>query len=684
MFEYTDDKFKQMRDAMIKHFEENMAGKPLFKIDISNRKLWNTYLNAFPDENKKIYRKTSFHDCSSCQKFFRKMGNVVALDNGGREVITLFDFKTIPEYQDVLNTLSNCLRNRPIKDVFFSNKKIIGTMFNYEQLEDNTTIVRNHFCIELPDQYVKSKTISVIADKRNDYETLMNSINELSIESLNDVVEMINQGIIYRGVEWRHILIYFRRLSAKYKAETDAAQRNHLLWDAVMNSVGKPLTHLKNHSIGALLEDLTKGYDTEAALARYEHIVAPSNYQRPKPIFTKAMLEAGKKKIEELGYLDSLQRRYATIDDISVNNTLFINRDIKKSINTDSVDDLFESLEKDAIIKPQSFKNVEKMSLDSFIADVLPIISNIEIYFEPKLRNNLVSLITSVNPDSESMFKWGNDFSWAYRNNVADSLKEKVRKAGGAVDGDLRFSIQWNNDSVWNKCDYDAHCTEPSGNEIFYSAMTSPKTRGRLDVDVIDPRQLIAAVENITYPTRKTMIDGDYLFRVHCYTARDGNDGFEAEIEFDGDTYSFDYPSSIRENDYIDVATVTLKDGVFSIKDHLGSIASSRSYWNLKANQFVPVQLMCYSPNFWEEKGYGNKHVFFMINDCINDSMPNAWFNEFLNNELHDHKKVMEALAAKACVEDNENQLSGFGFSTTMENEFIIRVDGQRVIKITL
>ena len=44
------------------------------------------------------------------------------------------------------------------------------------------------------------------------------------------------------------------------------------------------------------------------------------------------MLEDAKKTITELGYLDSLQRRFANLDDITVNNILFSNRDAAKRI----------------------------------------------------------------------------------------------------------------------------------------------------------------------------------------------------------------------------------------------------------------------------------------------------------------------------------------------------------------
>lgn len=401
------------------------------------------------------------------------------------------------------------------------------------------------------------------------------------------------------------------------------------------------------------------------------------------------MLEDAKKTITELGYLDSLQRRFANLDDITVNNILFSNRDAAKRIS--GTDDILGEMEKEVAVNPRKFSKVDEISATDFIDKVIPTTKEVEVFVENKHDKNFVSMIAPCNKEAKTMFKWNNGLSWAYTGNITDSdMKQNVKAAGGNVDGVLRFSIQWN-ESGKDNSDLDAHCIEPNGHEIFFGSDRKPRMSsmgGQLDIDITQPNSQMlgkASVENITWLDKSRMKPGVYKFFVNQYAAR-GTKGFKAEVEFDGEIHSFEYNHPVSGN--VQVAEVTMdNNGNFTIKEKLSgnSTISSRNIWGVNTNQFVPVSVISYSPNYFDEQdGIGHRHLFFFLKDCVNTEEPNGYYNEFLKNELAEHKRVFEALGAKCHVEDTEDQLSGIGFSMTKRAELIVKVKGatERVMKV--
>ncbi|MDO5475865.1 MAG: hypothetical protein Q4F43_01985 [Eubacteriales bacterium] len=665
--------------------EENPA---LFVTDVDCGELWDLYLNSIPPKENPMFRNRREYDCSTCRQFVMRGGNVVAIRDG--KLTSVWDVEVPDFFGDVVKRLSAFVKQAPVSNIFLSPFQKIGVEKNYEYLGDRTVITWEHLYAVVPKKYVDSlNRESRMAEARSKKEVFQRGLEELTIESIDVVLDLISQNSLYRGQEWKSALEKFRALKCRYDALPAGTERDLFAWEHSAQT-DSSVARIRSHSMGTLLTDISEGMDLEEAVTRWEKIMAPYNYKRPKAIFTQKMLDDAKETIIQLGYMESLPRRFASLNDISVNNILFANRDAARRIpGAAKADDFFSDLEKHVVSSPKQFSKVQEIGIEDFVQKVLPSARNLEVYFENRHAGNLVSLIAPVNREAPSLFKWDNGFSWAYTGNIADSrLKERVKAAGGRVDGVLRFSIQWNDGDGKNKNDEDAHCVEPDGYHIYYRQKTHSRTKGALDVDIMDPNGKVA-VENITWPSREYMLPGTYKFYVHTFAGRGGRGGFRAEVEADGETHTYDYQQDTIHKKSIYVADVLLdKDGKFTIQDKLpsGISANSKTAWGINTNQFVPVSVVCYSPNWWDEQtGNGNRHYFFMLRDCVNDESPNGFFNEQLKQELlGPHKRVLEALGAKTKVQDTPDQLSGLGFSSTRPASLVVRVTGatERLLKI--
>ena len=686
--------FKDFVKAIQKNLQQmSKDSSRLFTVNVDTEKLYNLYLDSFPAGTNEIYRERREYDCSCCRHFIRDVGNVVSIKNG--ELHTIWGINPVSDdkYNVVAAALDAYVKQKAVLGVFLKKEKRIGTPENREMLPTGKINKYEHFFVDLPEICIFKECyghtlegdLSQFRDVRNVFKR---SLDEISKEAVDTVLELIAQNSLYKGAEWKKQLTEFKNYQKEYGKLTDE-QKELWIWEKSI-AAGAVIGKIRNHSIGTLLVNISEGMDLDLAVRKYEQIVAPVNYKRPKAIFTKKMLEDAKKTITELGYMDSLQRRFATLDDITVNNILFSNKDAAKRIT--GAMDLFDEMEQDVAIDPKRFSKVEEISAEDFIKNVLPVAKELEVYLENKHIQNMVSLIAPEVADAKTMFKWNNGMSWAYTGNITDSdIKENVKAAGGSVTGIVRFSIQWNDGNGKDNSDLDAHCLEPQGGDhIYFSHKISRYTGGELDIDITDPIYQCksnggVAVENITYPSKERMKPGTYKFYVNQYSFRNSQ-GFKAEVEVNGEIHSYEYNTPVRGN--VDVAEVILdQSGNFKVVDKLpGNCATiSKDVWGIKTLQFTPVSVVCYSPNYWDEqKGIGHQHLFFMLKDCINPEEPNGYYNEFLKPELEQHRRVFEALGAKAHVKDVDDQLSGVGFSLTKRNDLIIKVKGatERVLKI--
>ena len=690
--------FSVIKTAVAAQFHQ-MQKHTLYRTAVDGGNLWETYLEAFADGDNPLYRERTEHDCSGCRSFIKNIGNVATIENG--ELVSLWDVTVSePGYQTVVNALSAYVKSYSVENLFLHTEPKVGTDKNFEEILGRVTTYQ-HFFVNLPKSVVLKGTEigPKLSEARSTHDVMLRGLTEITPEAIATVLDLISQSSLYRGEEHKFVVSGFEKIKREFDALPSAEAKDRFVWMNLTGTTGST-ARIRSTVIGTLLTDLSEGKEIEDAVKSFEAKVAPQNYKRPTALVTKSMIADAQKKIEALGLMSALERRHAVLQDITINNVLHANRAVKKALGGT----VFDALASEVAEKPKNYDKVESVTIDKFIADVLPRAETIEVLLENRHAPNLVTLIAPVDPTAGRLFKWDNNFSWDYNGGLADSdIRQAVQARGGRVDGVFRFSHSWNHHTgKRNSSLMDLHVfmpgnsTEPTngvhenygaGPRVGWNNRSESKSGGRQDVDYTPPAPKdFVPVENITFPTLAKMPEGTYICKVHNWSARTPTtSGFSAEIEFGGQVFQYDYPKPLSNHEWVTVAEVTLKNGAFTIKHHLPESTTSRVLWDMPTQTFQTVKALMLSPNHWDGQGVGNRHYFFMLEGTKQEGTARGFYNEFLKSELDANRRAFEMVGARMQSEGTDDQLSGLGFSTTQRNSVIVRVKGamSRVMKVT-
>lgn len=675
--------FKKFAAVVNKQFNAMVtSGRVIYQVEMDRNELYDAYQVAFPEGTNEIYKTNRVHECSTCKSFIRNIGTAVTI-NDNCEITTVWDVNVEDEYQVVVDALISALvKSKPIKTIFMKAEKRYGEKFTNALIGDTKEVTRfYHLFADIPNKLFSEYPRSEQGAFERGKELFSRALIEISDTACEVVLELITESNLYRGTEFKSQVKSFKQLKATYDDLTTEREKELFKW----TKAGARGAQIRNSVIGSLLLDISEGKELDLAVRQYESKVAPQNYRRTSAPISQGMVKEAMKKIQALDLEDALQRRHSSIDDIAITDVLFADRTVSNRMKG-FVEKLKESLMSEAKKSVSSYDNCNEVELDEFVSDILPRVDQLEVLVDTKHQNNFVSLVSPEDPSSKGLFRWNNNFSWSYNGEVADSIKENVKKAGGNVNGVLRFSIQWNEDGN-NENDLDAHCREPKGNLIHYpNAGTRHKSSGMLDVDIINPNGKVA-VENIIYTNASRMPEGDYTFLIHNYSHRGGR-GFSAQVEFDNKIFEFSSDMNLGNKKKVVVAVVNYsKVHGFRMVKSLPNSRSSKEIWGVTTGKFVKVSSVMHSPNYWGGQDEGNKHTFFMLDKCKNPNDIRGIYNEFLRTELVPHRKVFEVLASKTKCPFSNEQLSGLGFSSTRRDELVCKVtsnDKTNIVKIKM
>lgn len=664
-----EDKYDIFESQIIKNFEE-LVGKntPLFKTDVDD--LWELYLQNLPYDARQHY------NCNACRHFIERFGDLVTINEKGKIQSVIWGFEAPDFFRKSVWKMIERVEKARIRKVFISDERTLGTP---------TTGIWTHMHVVLPVGKTNTSRLKtagqVMADKLEDYRMLSRANEKYSMSTLNTALELLNSETLYRGDKCLGVAKWFKELKEILEGCNNSRDKENLKWLAVATAPNG-FTHISSSMIGTLLDDIQDGLGYDAVSRRFAEKMNPNNYMRSQSAPTEGAIRQAEKVVEDLGIAESLERRYATIDEIP--EFIWKRKDIvkKAEVKKGSIFGDLTPKGKEIVSKPEMNLPVTTMTWDKFKRTLLPTATGIEVKVDNP--NRLMALVTALHPESENILQWNNPYSWYYHGGIDAEMKRRVESAGGRhEDNEIRCSLMWE-----GRTDLDLHCITPNGFHICWSDKKD-RRGGWLDLDMngID-LQSVTPVENMRWADNAP--EGRYKFYVYNFNERENHNGtpFKAELEINGQVFSF-VGSPLRNKYKVTVFEFDYIDGQVRMISNVDSAGSSSSDWNIPTNEFVKVNGITSSPNLWNNEGSNSgNHVFFLIDGCkdLSEGKGRGFFNEMLKPELREIRKTLEAYMAQAPIEGVDNASAcGVGYSKDNEWNLIVKVtsgSSTRLVKI--
>lgn len=660
-----EHKYEEFESSLKNKFLEVAQEKELFVVDVDHD-LWDDYLLELEENHRQHY------NCNCCKSFVRRYGNIVTMNEDGTLSSAMWDVDKTPEFfKGAVSKLIETVESSRVKGVFISSNKKLGFGF---------TNGWGHLSLDLPsNKVVRSYKTDhqLMAEKIEDFKMLSRAVETYSKETIDKAITILKSNTLYRGNTQLGVAEWFKSLKDDLSNQRNEEVKNNIIWMYVAKAPSG-YAHIRSSMIGTLLDDIQEGMSLQLVAARFSEKMNPANYQRSQSAPTASAIMQAEKIVKDLGIEDSLQRRYAKLEEIP--EFIWKDRNVKKEIISNGVFGGITPKQKEGKSVDSSLP-LSVMTWNKFSRTVLPRVTNLEAKIDNTSR--FMALVTENIEGSKNILQWNNPFSWYYHGGVDGEIRRRVEREGGKYeDNDIRISLIWDNYS-----DLDLHCYVDGRHHIYYG--NKREYGGWLDVDMNVSPTSMEPVENIRFSNREAR-NGSYEVKVHNYTDRgNGDNPFKAELEVGGQIYSF-FGNSNRYN---------VNQMVFKFDYYNGEISNlvtgdgevdSVSSWGAPQNSFVKVKAITKSPNLWGEDSFTRvgDHTFFLLEDVKDSSegKGRGFFNEMLKPELKEIRKTLEAYTASSPINGiEESTAAGLGFNAESDWNLTLKVTENgltRLIKI--
>lgn len=294
------------RDEQYDDFErlvrDRVAGLsgPLFTTACNADELWINYLDGIPADRRGHYQ------CHACRKFIQQYGGLVTINAFGEQSPALWVFEPPAFFYASVVGLNGTVNEARVDGVFLSSDRVWGT----PKTGDWT-----HLAGTPASAYrVTTRTASqAMAEKAEDFKVLSRGLADYPADVVAQALRVLEADALDRSEKTVGVARFMADLHAAIRNSPSA--KHNLVWAAVARAPAG-FCHVRSTMISTLLDDVVAGLDFESIRRRWADKMHPLKYQRPQAPPSAGTIEQAEKLVEKLGVARSLERRFATLDDV--------------------------------------------------------------------------------------------------------------------------------------------------------------------------------------------------------------------------------------------------------------------------------------------------------------------------------------------------------------------------------
>lgn len=427
---HNEDEYEVFLANIRANFTNNTQNNlHLFTTDATN--LFQTFLNNLPGEVRQHYT------CHACQRFVDIFGGLVSISANGKTSPVVLPIEVPALYQKSFEAVRHQVSKAKVTGVFLSKDKVWGLPLTGEW---HHMAVTSHNVFKHP----LLTPFQVMAEKKEDYKTIIASLIEFPLSSVEQAIALLKTDSLYRSEKCLGVATWLADLHKARNATRNSTIKANLTWLAVA-SAPAGFCHIKSSMIGTLLEDIASGLPFEIVSRKFADKMHPLQYQRPQALPTQGNIAQAEKIITQLKAAGSLERRFARLEEIQT-----IWQPVQSRVEVPVSEGVFSHLKAKGQRVEVSQIRVpsQTMTWVKFLQLVLPNAYQIE-FNVPYGKSNFTALLTAVNEDAPPILQWDcedkrNPISWYVYNGGSAPSQWNLTSGYCKVTGVCYKPSMWN------------------------------------------------------------------------------------------------------------------------------------------------------------------------------------------------------------------------------------------------